>query len=641
MSHDIRTPMNAILGMAELLWESPLDPDQKKYVSVFRNAGESLLSLINDILDLSKVESGQIQLETADFNLLALVETTCEVLALKSHEKNVELLYRIAPDVPLDLKGDESRLRQVISNLIGNAVKFTRSGEIALTIQTEKSHPAVGDSNIRLHFAVRDTGIGIPEDKQSAVFDTFAQAHASTNREYGGTGLGLSICKHLTELMGGRIWLESEVGAGSTFQFTAEFTHKADSRRLPADVTLTGVPILIADDNTTAAQILKETLVRWGASVVITDNHDACMAAILKARDAGNPIRAILLNSNLDHGNGFETAEMIKTRFNRQRQTIMLVDSLNLGQNRKRCREIGVARHLVRPVKRDELTDALRVALGMAEIRRETPDEAPAAGGEAAVPPMNILLAEDNENNQILFSFYMKHTAHHVDIAENGRVCLDKYTSGNYDIIFMDINMPEMDGYKATSLIRQWESENNRTPVPIIALTAHALKGKGQESLDAGCTRHMTKPFKRDALFEVLERYSKAQLCHDDDRFSVRLEIADQAVMSLDDDRQGHDSILPVARISPELKELIPSFLQITREEITSLESAIMEEDHKTIGRLGHRIKGAALCYGFNDMGKIARDIERAGKEAENIDRIRSLGDQLNRYMENVQIQFE
>ncbi|MEZ4524926.1 MAG: EAL domain-containing protein [Desulfobacterales bacterium] len=495
MSHDIRTPMNAILGMADLLWESSLNAEQKKYVSIFRSAGESLLELINDILDLSKVEAGQTELEEVGFSLPDLVKKNCEVLEVKARQKQIALIWNISPEIPPFLKGDPARLRQILSNLIGNAVKFTHKGEIVLSIQTaEDTIP--DEKAVKLLFSVRDTGIGIPRDRLESIFESFAQAHSSTSREYGGTGLGLSICRGFVEKMQGKIWVESEPGIGSDFRFTAIF------------------PV-------------------WE-----------------------NPAT--------------ENAE-------------------------------------------PDFSDI----------------------SEQNIPPVRILLAEDNENNQMLFSFYLKNTPHHVDMAENGKICLEKYQKGEYDIVFMDIDMPVLDGCKAADAIRKWEQENDKRKIPIVALTAHALKGKERESLDAGCTEHMCKPFKKIQLLQMLKKYADPS---DNPLADIPLSCPKYHLERKEksDSRKKH-----VVRVDPELKELIPEFMNVTQKEISSLQHALKAGDYEMIRRLGHRIKGASLCYCFEELAGIAHDVEKSGQEKDSLDYIWKLADRLSGYMAQVEVVYE
>jgi signal transduction histidine kinase/EAL domain-containing protein (putative c-di-GMP-specific phosphodiesterase class I)/DNA-binding response OmpR family regulator len=630
MSHDIRTPLNAILGMAELLWESPLNPEQRKCVSVFRNAGETLLELINDILDLSKVESGQVELENVPFHLSQVLEKVCEIMAVKIHEKNIELVCHEDTQIPRTLEGDPVRLRQILSNLIGNAAKFTRKGEIV--VRSELA--GIRNGEILVRFSVRDTGIGIPKDKHKEIFETFAQAHSSTTREFGGTGLGLSICKHFAELMRGEIWVESESGIGSTFYFTAVFGVQKKSEPAPGFPDMKDISVLVADDNAASRMMLKDSLEHRGAKVSLCESGEKCLEALAHSE---SPFDIILLDSRMPERDGFDTALLMKQQFDVLGQTVILLNSDRVSEDIRRAKEIGIPYYLVKPVRQTEMAEVLGAVLKVEPcgVMNETICNSLNTEAEPDEKPLRILLAEDNENNQILFSFYIRQTPHESEIAENGKICVEKYIRGQYDIVFMDIDMPVLDGYRATDAIRKWELENNKPAVPIIALTAHALKGKARESLDAGCTEHMIKPFKKNELLAMLKKYPSASPA------SRETEVPAANHSDISYSSAGSRQEKRIACIDPEIRELVPVFFEVMREEIADLQKAVSEQNYELIQRLGHKMKGAALCYGFNDAADICLNIETAGEEKTRIEDIRPFVSELVSYIENVEVVYD
>jgi PAS domain S-box-containing protein len=520
MSHEIRTPMNAIIGMADLLWETRLTSEQQHYVRVFHSAGDTLLNLIDDILDLSKLEDGQqLKLEEIEFDPFDLLEKTCEIMALRAHEKGLELAYQVMSDVPSRLLGDPLRLRQILINLIGNAIKFTNKGEVIVRIA--KGDPAdqkaLGKPRRNrpstLLFSVADTGIGIPSEKIKGIFNSFAQADSSITREYGGTGLGLTISKRLVELMGGRIGVESQKARGSTFFFTVNLKAKTkrEGRRTAAEVeALKGMRTLVLDDNATSRLILKEMLTSWGAEVTEIDTGTQALEKLKRARDSGEPYQLLLLDSRISGMGGFEVAERISNEPDLACTTIMMLTADHRRNDIKRCRELGISSSLVKPMKRASLLDAIINASGLLEGKDRLLEPSKVSVQKVAeeIPPLRILLVEDSTENCLLMKAFLAKTPSQIDIAENGQVAVEKFKSGEYDFVLMDMQMPIMDGYTATRIIRVWESENGKETVPIIALTAYAFEEDANRSIEAGCNFHLSKPIKKAVLLKTIHEYA-------------------------------------------------------------------------------------------------------------------------------------
>jgi PAS domain S-box-containing protein len=516
MSHEIRTPMNAIIGVAELLAETSLSDEQSRYVQAFRRAGDNLLHLINDILDLSKVEAGRMELEDIDFNLHEVTEKACDMLADRAYEKGLELNNHVLPDVPTDLIGDPTRLRQILLNLLGNAVKFTERGEVGLCVTTA---PEALDSGA-LRFSVSDTGIGIPPDKLNTMFQPFTQVDASTTRRYGGTGLGLVISKRLVELMGGRIWVESGLGQGTTVHFTLPIRIPSVPQRRVASSTvdLHNVKTLVVDNNATNRLILHEMLSGWKARVTEAGGGEDALAHLRRAQEAGDPFQLVLLDGRMPDMDGFQVAEAVQRQPDLMNLTMIMLTSEARGGDRARAKSLGLARYLTKPVKRVELltaiSDAMKASLPALPGQQASTQLLEASTAEpadsAAMSPLSILLVEDISDNRLLMQAYLKRTPYRLDIAENGDIACGKFKGGRYDLVLMDMQMPVMDGYDATRAIRQWEQEQGRPPTPIIALTAHALKGDEKKSLDAGCTAHLTKPIRKPTLFAAIKEFTRS-----------------------------------------------------------------------------------------------------------------------------------
>ena len=602
MSHEIRTPMNAIIGMADLLWETPLVSEQREYVRIFRKAGSQLLDLINDILDLSKVESGHLTLENLEFDLGEVLDKTLEIMAIRAHEKGLELALRIAPDVPKALVGDPARLRQVLINLIGNAIKFTDKGEVIVRVECDPQNGIAG----ALRFAVCDTGIGIPEDARELIFAPYSQVDTSTTRKFGGTGLGLTISWRVVELMQGRIWTEGNTGTGSIFYFTARFAVSnkplfAVASR-PSD--LSAVKTLIIDDNGTNRLILSEMLSRWGAVVTEAEGGQQGVAELLRARQAGTPYSLVLLDRRMPGVDGFQVAETIHQNPTMAGTTILMLTSENRAGDIARGRALGIAAYLVKPVKQAELLEAIQEGRGGATPATERP-AAQARGIPAGPRSLRILLAEDSQDNVLLIEAYLKSSGYTADVARNGQIAFEMFISGTCDIVLMDVQMPIMDGYSAARSIRQWETANGRTPVPILALTAHALPEEVRKSFDAGCTAHLTKPIRKATLRAAIEEHT-----------------------------------MGLVRVVSSLAPLVPGFLEGRRRDIDAIAEALERSDYDNVRILGHNMKGSGAGYGFNRITEIGASLEQAaGRRAS--DEIRARSAELVRYLDDLHVVYE
>lgn len=650
MSHEIRTPMNAVLGMTELVLDTPLSASQREYLTMVQESGEALLVLLNDILDFSKIEAGKLELESLVFSVRDLVGDTLKTLSIRAKREQLELAGHIDSQVPDAVIGDSARLRQILVNLVGNAIKFTERGEIVVRATIDSNDA----SHALIHFAVSDTGIGIPPEKLKLIFNAFEQADSSTTRKYGGTGLGLAICQRLVECMGGRLWVESQPGVGSTFHFTARLGVSDQPAPKYIERVVIGTRVLIVDDNATNRLILDEMVRNWGLVPTCVSDVSTALLQLEAANSRGEPFGLVLSDVNMPDEDGFSLARRMQNQHLTQAVVLMLSSGDRSGDI-QRCKDLGVSAYLRKPVKQSDLFDAIVEALQVShsEPQPDEPHPHVTTTDQPELPPLKVLLTEDSIVNQKLALGLLQKGGHQVTVANNGREAVDRVAQETFDIVLMDVQMPEMDGLDATRLIRDSERGTGRH-IPIIAMTAHAMTGDRENCLSSGMDDYVSKPVRAAVLFEAITRCLEAKSKMDGPFETISASppcdqpVCDQKTEATEKCQYPviwSEALKTVQEDRELLHDVAEALLDESVEVMAGLRAALDAEDSRTAQRMVHTLKAGFRTFGANTAYEVAfacEQLARDGKLADVRQRLpeleaaaNSVGAQLRLYLQS------